>query len=74
MNKTYNKDHYTYSAIWSENDAGYLGLCKEFPTLCSWSEDIDEAFRGIRDVVGTVIEDMQANNESISEPQGVNAK
>lgn len=61
-------DHYTYRITWSENDQEYVGLCAEFPSLSWLSKSPESALKGIRKVVGEVIEDMNSNNESIPVP------
>ena len=56
-------DHYTYRITWSEEDAEYVGLCAEFPSL-SWLATTQEAaLKGIRKVVAEVVQDMQTNME-----------
>jgi predicted HicB family RNase H-like nuclease len=61
-------DKYTYRVTWSEDDAEYVGLCAEFPSL-SWLANTPEAaLKGIRKVVGEAVADMHANKEPIPEP------
>lgn len=61
-------DKYTYRVTWSEDDAEYVGLCAEFPSL-SWLANTPEAaLKGIRKVVNEVVVDMLANGESVPEP------
>ena len=61
-------DHYAYRVIWSAEDEEYVGLCAEFPLL-SWLEQTPEdAFSGIRRVVGEVLEDMLEDGETPPEP------
>ena len=63
-----NPDHYAYRVIWSAEDAEYVGLCSEFPSL-SWLETTpDEAFSGIRRVVAEVLEGMLEDGETPPEP------
>ena len=67
MKKTPWNDHYTYRVTWSEDDAEYVGLCAEFPSL-SWLDQTPEtALRGVRKLVAETIEEMQANGESVPE-------
>ena len=61
-------DYYTYRVSWSDGDGEYVGLCAEFPSLSWLAETQEEAFLGIRDVVGEVVSDMQVNGEPIPEP------
>lgn len=59
---------YTYRITWSEEDQEFIGLCAEFNSL-SWLADSPEtALLGIRELIATVVEDMQANGEVIPEP------
>ncbi|MFO8102072.1 MAG: toxin-antitoxin system HicB family antitoxin [Dehalococcoidia bacterium] len=61
-------EHYTYRISWSEEDGEYVGRCTEFPSL-SWLAGTQEgAFKGIRQLVAEVVEDMQANNEIPPQP------
>lgn len=61
-------DHYTYRITWSEDDQEYVGLCAEFPSLSWLSKSPESALKGIRKVVGEVIEDMKSNNEAVPAP------
>ena len=61
-------DRYTYRVTWSAEDGEYLGTVAEFPSLSWLDADEDEAFRGIRRLVGEVASDMRANGEAIPEP------
>lgn len=61
-------DHYTYRVTWSPDDGEYAGLCAEFPSLSWLAPTADEAFSGIRALVGGVLADMQANGEAPPEP------
>ena len=61
-------DRYTYRVSWSEEDSEHVGLCAEFPSLSYLGSTPEKALRGIRKVVDDVVEDMQANGESVLEP------
>ena len=61
-------DRYTYSVTWSDDDKEYIGLCTEFPSLSWISSTPEAALKGIRKVVGDVIEDMLNNQEKIPDP------
>ena len=65
MQKT---DKYTYRVTWSEDDAEYVGLCAEFPSLSWLAQTPEAALKGIRKLVGEVIVDMLSNEESLPEP------
>jgi predicted HicB family RNase H-like nuclease len=60
--------HYTYRVVWSEEDAEFVGLCAEFPSLSYLSSTPEKALGGILHVVNDVVEDMKKNNERIPEP------
>jgi predicted HicB family RNase H-like nuclease len=63
-----NNDKYTYRVTWSEDDAEYVGLCAEFPSL-SWLADTpDAALKGICKLVHEVVADMCGTGEVIPEP------
>ena len=61
-------DHYTYRVTWSEEDGEYVGLCAEFPSLSWLASEPEAALQGIRELIGDVIADMQANGEHIPDP------
>ena len=63
-----NNDKYTYRVTWSEDDAEYVGLCAEFPSLSWLAQTPEAALKGIRKLVGEVISDMLNNEESVPEP------
>lgn len=64
-------DKYTYRVTWSEDDAEYVGLCTEFPSLSWLAQTPESALKGIRKLVGEVIADMQGNDEPVPEPIAV---
>jgi predicted HicB family RNase H-like nuclease len=61
-------DKYTYRVTWSEDDAEYVGLCTEFPSLSWLAQTPEAALKGVRKLVVEVIADMQSNEESVPEP------
>ena len=64
-------DKYTYRVTWSEDDAEYVGLCAEFPSLSWLAQTPEAALKGVRKLVGEVIADMQTNEEPVPEPIAV---
>ena len=60
-------DRYAYRMIWSEEDAKYVGLCAEFPSLSWLAATPEAALRGIRKVVSEVVADLEANGEEAPE-------
>ena len=61
-------DKYTYRVTWSEEDAEYVGLCAEFPSLSWLSRSPDGALKGIRKLVADVVADMGRDGEPVPEP------
>lgn len=61
-------DKYTYRVTWSEEDAQYVGLCAEFPSLSWLAQTPQVALKGIRKLVSDVIADMVSNGEPVPEP------
>ena len=61
-------DYYTYRVTWSEEDAEYIGLCTEFPSLSWLSKTPEAALKGVRKAVDEVIQDMKENGEEIPPP------
>lgn len=59
---------YTYRVTWSEEDAEYVGLCVEFPSLSWLAHSPEVALKGIRKVVAEVVVDMANHGEKIPEP------
>jgi predicted HicB family RNase H-like nuclease len=64
-------DHYTYRVTWSEEDGEYIGLCAEFPSLSWLASEPEAALQGIRQAVGDVVVDLQANGEPVPEALSV---
>jgi predicted HicB family RNase H-like nuclease len=65
---TLKNDRYTYRVTWSEEDNEYVGLCAEFPSLSWLASTPEAALRGIREVVGEVVADIEAKGELVPEP------
>jgi predicted HicB family RNase H-like nuclease len=63
-----NNDKFTYRVTWSEDDAEYVGLCVEFPSLSWLAQSPEAALKGIRKLVDEVVSDMISNEESVPEP------
>jgi predicted HicB family RNase H-like nuclease len=60
--------HYTYRITWSPDDHEHVGLCTEFPSLSWLAETPEEALKGVRALVKTVVADMKKNGEAIPVP------
>ena len=63
-----NYKHYTYRVVWSQDDEEYVGLCAEMPSLSFLADNHADALNGVINLVATIIDDMQNNNELIPEP------
>ena len=63
-----NISHYTYRVTWSPEDNEHLGLCTEFPALSWLASTTEEALKGIQQMVGDIVIDMQSNGETIPTP------
>lgn len=61
-------DQYRYVVVWSEDDKEFVGRCTEFPSLSHLDKSQEAAFKGIKDLVTAVVEDMLENKEAIPEP------
>lgn len=57
---------YRYRVAWSAEDAEYVGLCAEFPSLSWLAPTSDEALSGIRRLVAECVADMRDAGESPS--------
>lgn len=63
-----NASRYTYRVSWSPEDQEYVATVAELPRLSWLDEDQEAAFRGIRQLVADVLEDMAASGETPPEP------
>ena len=61
-------DRYTYRVTWSEEDAEYVGLCAEMPSLSWLDKSPETALPGIRKLVKETIADLRRGNEPVPEP------
>jgi predicted HicB family RNase H-like nuclease len=61
-------DKYTYRVTWSEEDAEYVGLCAEFPSLSWLAQTPESALKGVCNLVHEVVVDMLSNGETVPEP------
>lgn len=63
-----NNDKFTYRITWSEDDAEYVGLCAEFPSLSWLAQTPEAALKGVSKLVNEVVADMLKSGETIPEP------
>ncbi len=63
-----NEEKYLYRIAWSEEDAEYVGLCAEFPSLSWLTRTPEAALKGIRKLVAEVVADMTRRRETVPEP------
>jgi len=61
-------DKYTYRVTWSEDDAEYVGLCAEFPSLSWLAQTPEAALKGVCKLVHEVVVEMLGNGETVPEP------
>ena len=61
-------EKYAYRVVWSEEDAEYVGLCAEMPSLSWLEKSQDAALRGIVDAAKEVVRDMAKSREQPPEP------
>ncbi len=61
-------DKYTYRVTWSEEDAEYVGLCAEFPSLSWLAQSHEAALTGVRKLVQEIVADMRDTGEPVPEP------
>jgi predicted HicB family RNase H-like nuclease len=59
--------HYTYRVQWSAEDDEFVATVAEFPSLSWLAADQADALRGLLNLVGEVVADMDAD-ENIPEP------
>ncbi|WP_415111361.1 type II toxin-antitoxin system HicB family antitoxin [Micropruina sp.] len=63
-----NVQHYTYRVTWSQADGEYVATVAEFPSLSWLDEDQADALRGLVQLVGDVVVDMESSGETVPEP------
>jgi predicted RNase H-like HicB family nuclease/predicted DNA-binding protein len=61
-------DQYAIKIQWSDEDEAYLASCMEFPSLMTHGESPEEAFKELRFILETVVEDMKATGQKIPTP------
>ncbi len=61
-------EEYSFSVVWSEDDACFIGRVDEFPSLAAHGSTQEKALREIRHVVEYVLEDLAAEKESVPVP------
>lgn len=61
-------EDYAYRVWWSQEDGAYIATVAEFPSLSCVEETQADAFFGIVDIVGCVLEDMAAAGETVPAP------
>ena len=61
-------EKYAYRVVWSEEDAEYVGLCAEMPSLSWLEKSQDAALRGIVDAAKEVVRDMEKSREQPPKP------
>ena len=57
-------DKYTYRVVWSDEDAEFVGLCAEFPSVSWLDRSREAALKGIVRVVAHVVRDMAKTRET----------
>ena len=67
-NPVFRREDYSYSVMWSEADAAFIGRVMEFPSLAAHGSTQEKALREIRIVVGYVLADMAENGETVPVP------
>lgn len=62
--------HYAYRVDWSAEDAAFVATVVEFPSLSWVSDDQGSALRGLAELVGSVIDDLQREGGEVPAPIG----
>ena len=60
---------YNYSVTWSEEDRLFIGRVSEFRSLSAHGKTPEAALGEIMKVVRSVIEELEAENEPVPEPE-----
>jgi predicted HicB family RNase H-like nuclease len=56
-------DKYTFRVLWSDEDAEFVGLCAEFPSLSWLAASREAALAGIVKTVRQAVRDMASDGE-----------
>lgn len=64
----YKPEDYAYHVRWSQEDEAYVATVAEFPSLSCVEETQADAFFGVVDLVGSVLEELRETGESIPAP------
>ena len=62
------KNKYTIQIFWSEEDAGFIAICRDFPGLSAFGESREEALSEAEIALDLMIEAYVSNGVSLSEP------
>ncbi len=54
--------------MWSEEDAEYVGLCAEFPSLRWLTGTPEAALKSMRILVSEIVDDMRSTGETVPKP------
>ncbi len=65
------KNKYAIQIFWSEEDEGFIAVCREFSGLSAFGETREEALCEAQTALDLMIESYQANGISLPEPQSV---
>jgi predicted HicB family RNase H-like nuclease len=60
--------HYTYRVTWSAEDAEFVAVCLELPSLSWLAASPGDALAGVVKVVAEVVADLCANDEPVPVP------
>lgn len=60
--------HYAYRVVWSAEDQEFVATCVEFPSLSWLDADQVEALRGLEDLIGGVVADLEEQGEEVPRP------
>jgi predicted RNase H-like HicB family nuclease len=67
----FNMNKYAIQIFWSEEDAAFVAVCREFPGLSAFGETREEAAHEVQTALDLMIETYRGKDISLSEPQSV---
>ncbi len=62
------KNKYTIQIFWSEEDEGFIAICRDFPGLSAFGESREDALAEAEIALDLMIESYNANGVSLPEP------
>ncbi len=60
--------HYTYEAMWSEEERAFIARVTEFPSLTARGDSRGSSLRALKSVVDAVVRDLTESGKEVPNP------